>query len=158
MVDVGAEEFVGAFDGLVDLRVFDAEFLGQGDEEETTVTGGVQSAVAGVHAVELTTVEGWIGEGMAPATAGTLAHCRFDGKLAQGGQDKFVASSLIVEGAVEASETHVPTLVASSFARLEQGTNRLLGRVPLLAVFTTHPVVYDLAVFRFSGGDQGDGF
>ena len=53
--------------------MFDAEFLGQGDEEETAVTGGVQSTVSGIHAVELTAVEGWVGKGMAPATAAALA-------------------------------------------------------------------------------------
>ena len=54
----------------------------------------------------------------------------------------------------------VPALVTftTSVARLKHCPGGDGGRVPLPAVLAAHPVVYDLAVFRFSGGDQGDGF
>ena len=160
LIDVGAEELVGAFDRLIDLGVLDAEFLCQGDEEEAAITGSIERAVSGIHAVELTAVKRRKGKGVAPASTTTLTHGSVNGVFLYGRQYKFIPSSLVVEGAVQTGVSMVPALHAlvglgPPLKHFACGNCR---RVPLSGVFTAHPVVYDFPVLRLTRCDQRNRF
>ena len=138
--------------------MFDAEFLGEGDEEEAAVAGGVEGTVSGVHHVELAAVEGRIGEGVSPGSRLALAHGGLDRVFAQGGQHVVVAGGIVIQRAVQADEAVVPALVAlvALVAGLEHRTDGLGGRLPR-AVFAAHPLFDEFAVLGLAGGDERHG-
>ena len=155
LVNVRAEEFPGTDDGGIDLRILDAEFLREGDEEKAAVARGVERAVSGVHLVQFPAVEVRVGEGVPPAAAAALAHGGVDGVFAQGGEDEVIAGGIVIDRAIQPAEAMVPALHAlvALVAGLEHRPGRCGGRKPW-GVRTAHPVMHDLAVLRLAGGDQ----
>ncbi len=158
LIDEGAEKVMGAGDGGIDFGMLDAEFFGEGDEEKAAVAGGVESAIAGVHFVELAAIKRRKGEGVPPGARFALTHGGFDGVFAQRGHDVVVAGGIVVDRAVKADEAVVPGLVAfvALVAGLEHRADGLGGRLPR-AVGAAHPLFDEFAVFGLAGGDEPHG-